>query len=368
MAKTILGIDIGYDNMKLALVQGRKVLRTVSVSMPKHLVREGYIVSAESMGELLRETLKSSGIRMKSAAFVIPSENVFVKNVEMPVMTEEQLLYNLPFEFRDYITGEIREFLFDYALLSETPEAGATRKGGKKKKAGKGQKSGGGAVSESDMKWMDEEISNPDEAPKMELLAVSTPRAYMEETRGIMRKAGMKLEKAAPPVCAYIQLIRLHQEAEGSPEDEYCILDLGYQSIRMHMYKGDRYVVTRVLDMGLSVLDEVIAEGMNVDIHLAHTYLMTNYEDCLRREECLAAYDNIAMELMRVLNFYRYSNRDSNISDVWLCGGGAVIEPLRDAIRETLDMEVHPASDLIPGGQDIEDCNSFVQAIGIAID
>ena len=43
MAKTILGIDIGYDNMKLALVQGRKVLRTVSVSMPKHLVlQEGH--------------------------------------------------------------------------------------------------------------------------------------------------------------------------------------------------------------------------------------------------------------------------------------------------------------------------------------
>ena len=55
MAKTILGVDIGYDNMKLALVEGRKVLRTIAVPMPKQLVRDGYIVSAESMGELIVE-------------------------------------------------------------------------------------------------------------------------------------------------------------------------------------------------------------------------------------------------------------------------------------------------------------------------
>ena len=354
MAKTILGVDIGYDNMKLALVEGRKVLRTIAVPMPKQLVRDGCIVSAESMGELIRNTLRENNVRTRSSAFVIPSENVFVKNVTMPVMTEDQLVYNLPFEFRDYITGEIRDYVFDYALLSDLPDSRDRKKGEKGEDPG------------DPVDWMDDEISDPDEAPRMELLAVSARREYMEEIRGIMRKAGMRLDKAAPPVCAYIQLIRLHQEATGLRDEEYCILDLGYQSIRMHMFKGDRYVVTRVLDMGLSILDEVISEGLNVDIHLAHTYLMTNYEGCQRREECENAYSSIAMELMRVLNFYRYSNRDSNISDVWLCGGGAVIEPLREAIGEALDLEVHPASEMIPGGKDIENCNSFVQAIGIA--
>ena len=351
MAKTMLGVDIGHDNLRLVQVQGRKVLRAVSVPMPKHLVKDGQIISDETIGELIRKTIKDNGIRTKSAAFVIPSSNVYVKNVEMPVMTEEQLLYNLPFEFRDYITGEIREYLFDYALLSDIPAQDAPVQ---KKKA------------DAESGFGDEEEEQ--EAPRMELLAVSTPRTYMDEMRGIMRKAGMKLDKAAPPICAYINLIRVHQQMTGDMEQEYCILDLGYQSIRMHMYKGDRYVITRVLDMGLNMLDEVLADAFNVDIHLAHTYLMTNYEDCQNREECLNTYGNIAMELMRVLNFYRYSNRDSNISDVWLCGGGAVIQPLREALADTLDIDVHPASDLIPDGGEIENGNSFVQAVGIAID
>ena len=345
MAKTILGVDIGYDNMKLALVQGREVLETVSVPMPKNMVRDGHIVSDESMGEMIRTTMKENGIRTGEAAFVIPDEAAFVKNVVMPVMTEEQLVYNLPFEFRDYITGEIREYLFDYALLSELPKKTAS---GNSSAAGEGEEE--------------------EEAPKMELLAVSVPKSYMEETRGILRKAGMKLEKAAPSICSYIQLIRMHQEKTGNKEEEFCILDLGYQAIRMHMYKGDRYVFTRVLDIGLSMLDEVLADAFSVDIHLAHTYLMTNYEGCQSRAECQTAYSSIAMELMRVLNFSRYSNPDSHITDMWLCGGGAVIEPLRETIRDSLDLDVYSASELVPGGEEIEDCNSFVQAIGMAME
>ena len=351
MAKTILGVDIGYDNMKLALVRGREVLDAVAVPMPKNLVRDGHIVSDETMGELIRTTMRENELRTNAAAFVIPDETVFVKNVSMPVMTEEQLIYNLPFEFRDYITGEIREYVFDYALLSDPP---AGRAPVKKKKAGK----------EAFEETPDGE---PEEASKMELLAVSVPKAYMEETRGILRKAGLKLEKAAPSICSYINLIRLQQEKTGDNEEEYCILDLGYQAIRMHMYKGDRYVFTRVLDIGLSMLDEVLADAFSVDIHLAHTYLMTNFEGCQERVECETAYSSIAMELMRVLNFYRYSNPDSNITNMWLCGGGAVIEPLRETIRDSLDLNVYPASDLVPEGDEIEGCNSFVQAIGMAI-
>ena len=46
---------------------------------------------------------------------------------------------------------------------------------------------------------------------------------------------------------------------------------------------------------------------------------------------------------------------------------GAVIAPLADTLGEMLSIQLHPASELVPGGDDIDDCNSFVQAIGIAL-
>ena len=57
MGKTILGVDIGYDSMKLALVKDGKVKKAITVSMPKNLLREGRVVSPESMGELIRKAM-----------------------------------------------------------------------------------------------------------------------------------------------------------------------------------------------------------------------------------------------------------------------------------------------------------------------
>lgn len=81
----------------------------------------------------------------------------------------------------------------------------------------------------------------------------------------------------------------------------------------------------------------------------------------------MAAYESIAVELMRAMNFYRFSNPDSALSDLWACGGGAVIPPLSQTIGEMLDIQLHPASELVPGGDDVESCNTFVQAIGLAL-
>ena len=190
----------------------------------------------------------------------------------------------------------------------------------------------------------------------------------MSELRQTLRKAGMKMSKAAPAECAFISLIRDYEARTGEKDAEYCILDLGFRAIRMYMFHGPRHETTRVLDIGLSSLNDIIAEAKNVDPYLAHTYLLNNFEDCQNQDFCRAAYDNIAVELMRALNFYRFSNPNSQLSSVWLSGGGAEIQALRDSIAETLDLEIHSAEEMLKGGQELTEAVDFVQAIGITLD
>ena len=341
MAKKILGIDIGHDRMKLALCQGGRALKTVTVSMPENLLKEGRITSPDAMAELLKKTLKENKIHANAAALVLPNEIAFVKNVEMPLMTAEQLTYNLPFEFNDYINGEIKDYVFDYAVLGTTQKEETEGEEGK---------------------------TEGEEKKVLELLAAGTRRDAIEDAQFFTRKAGMKLAMAAPEICAFMELIRSKKDALANVADELCILDMGYSSIRMFMFKGERHVATRMLETGMVNLDNVLADLYGVDVHLAHTYLLTNYENCQFREECMAAYENIAVELMRALNFYRFSNRDSTLSDMWLCGGGAAIAPLRDSLRDMLDIELHDATELVTGGEAIEDCNGYLQAIGITME
>ena len=370
MAK-ILGIDIGYDTVKLALVSGKQVKKTAIASMPKRLMREGRLASPEAMGELLAQTMKQNGIHCSNAAVAFSNEAVFVRNVTMPLMAADQLELNLPYEFRDYITEEMKSYVFDYAMLSDpaadSKNARTAAKGEKKPKKEKVDAlTAFEAESASSDKPEETTIAEDNAGATMDLLAVAAPVSLLNETRLMLRKAGMKLVKAAPVVTSYVGLIRSMDPSKKPASDEYCFLDLGYQSIRMYMFKGERHIVTRVLETGLSVVDAAIADAYNVDEHLAHTYVVSNFEDCQSKEVCLNAFGNIAVELMRALNFYRFSNPDSTLSDVWLCGGGAYISALTAAIESGLEgMTVHSAEELLPGGRLLSDSNALVQAIGV---
>ncbi len=328
MSKKILGIDLGHDTLKLALVNGRSVEKVAMVPIPLNLIQDNRVVSEESMGELLKYAMKENGIRCSQAAFVLQNENVFSRTIRMPQMTADQLKVNLPYEFSDFITEEPQKYVYDYAMLPD------------------------------DVRPEGEE----EESEGMSLMAVAVQKDHLESVGRILKRAGLKMVKAAPTMSAFISLIR----GNGDPDKEYCVLDLGHKAIRMHIFKGERYEVTRTLDVGLSILDDVISENLNVDVHLAHTYLISDYEGCQKSDYCMSAYDNIATELARALNFYRFSNPDSELTDVYLVGGGTQNEPLVEVIRQSLDLNIIHARELLFKSMNKQGYTSYVQAIGIA--
>ncbi|MCR4673422.1 MAG: pilus assembly protein PilM [Lachnospiraceae bacterium] len=323
----VLGIDIGHESLKLVLMSGKKIKKTVVAEMPENLVKNGVVVSQETMGEFLRMTMKENGISAGKAALLMSGDRVYVRNVTMPLMTGEQLLYNLPYEFRDYITEELKDYMFDYAVRSVN-----------------------------------------EEERTMEVLAAAVPKELMETNRAMLRKAGLKLTKAAPLISAYRALIK-HYEKNNEQRD-YCLLDLGYQSIRMDVFHSTEYLTTHVLDTGLSTVESMMAETLGVDEHIAHTYLMTNHKDCQDSDDCKNAFTNIAVELMRTMNFLRYSMQDNNLDEIWVCGGGANISNLKAAIGEQLDMPVHSAWDKFIGitNENVEEGDSVLHAMGILQD
>ncbi len=337
MAKTYLGIDIGNDMLKLALVKDGNVKKTATAPMPVNLLREGRVTSTDSFGELLAATMKENKIHATKGAVSLSGDVCYLRATQMPRMNAEQLVYNIPYEFSDYISGELKNYVFDYAVIPPLPEGAAAP-----------------AEGESDN--------------SMPLLVSAVASEVLDDLRAALRKANLKLAKASPAECAFLPLIRDYEARGGEKDAEYCIIDLGYRAIRMYMFRGPRHVATRALDVGLSSLDGIIAEAKGVDEYLAHTYLLTNFEDCQSQDYCRGAYDNISVELMRALNFYRFSNPDSQITACWLCGGGAALVPLRESIAASLDVEIRTADALRRGGEALTDGYDFLQAIGVTMD
>ena len=337
MAKSCLGIDIGKDQLKLVLMKGETIQKAVSVQMPEGLLKEGRIVSVETTGELIRKTMKENKIRCKEAAVVVSSGICFLRNVTMPEMTADQLVYNLPYEFRDYITDELKKYVFDYSWgsVEELPKVKKPKKQPKKKKG----------EEKPDEKAEDSE----ERRGEMELLAAAAPLEAIDDLRLMARKAGLKLTFAAPEVSACENLLHYKLKEESDKDKEYGILDLGSTSSRLLIFKGDRHQVTRIIERGMEQVEELLADSLHIDIHLAHTWLLTNHEDCVNSEICQDAFSQISVELMRALNFYQFSNPDSRLEDIYICGGGASIESMRESLKENLDVTIHDASELMDG-------------------
>lgn len=321
--KSYVGIDIGYESLKLALVNNGRVEKVYSYPMPERLIRQGQPTSAETLVEVLCAALKDSGVREKKAALVISDENAFVKNVVMPKMTVSQLAMNLPYEFRDYITEGIKDYIFDYA--------------------------------------MEEDVDA--DSGEMKLLASAVRAEYLQTMRGILKKAGLSMQVALPTICAYISCIRTQQEQAK----EYCFLDLGYKNIRMYIFEGDRFRSIRELDTGMSLLDDLISEKMDVERHAAHNLLLMNKDEIQTSEACMETYSRIAIDIMRALNFYKFSNQESELDAIYVLGGGSGIEALQEVLRNHLDIEVRGIEELVavPAGTELP--GTYAQAIGAAM-
>ena len=326
MAKTCLGIDIGKEQLKLIYMKGETILKSVAVQMPDGLMKDGRIVSVESAGELIRKAMKENKIRCRDASVVLPYGVCYLRDVNMPKMTHEQMMYNLPYEFRDYISDELKNYAFDYIQYDKQEE----------------------------------------------MLAVAVPLNILEDLRLATRKAGLRLRMAAPEVSACETLLyrKLKENPETDKEREYGILDLGSNSSRLMIFRGYRHRATRVIEQGMDRVEELLADQYHIDIHLAHTWLMNNHEDCVHNEVCQDAFTGISVEIMRALNFYQFSNPDSKLEDIWVCGAGAPTESMKEKLKENLQVQIHDAAELLEGmfgKQRTEEGSLCLQAAGIAL-
>lgn len=203
----------------------------------------------------------------------------------------------------------------------------------------------------------------------MELLAAAAPLEIMEELRLMTRKAGLKLTFAAPEVSACENLLHYKLRNEQDKDKEYGILDLGSTSSRLFIFKGDRHQVTRVIERGMEQVEELLADNFHIDIHLAHTWLLANHEDCIHSEVCQDAFSQISVELMRALNFYQFSNPESRLEDIYICGGGASIATMRQSLEENLDVKIHESGELLErmNGSGDEASSLWMLAAGTAL-
>ena len=156
-----------------------------------------------------------------------------------------------------------------------------------------------------------------------------------------------------------------HFEMDHPGKDTYRFTAAGADVVTIA--NREKFALLQRTDRELS-LEEIISRERGVDIHMAHTHLLTDYRGALSEDSSLSLYSQMAIEIMKSVNFYNYNNRDQSLHRVYLCGGGAEVEPLRDTIDRVTHLEIHSAAELIPGSDNIDRPWLYVRAAGCALE
>lgn len=310
--KTYLGIEIGNLDIKFAVCTEDKVKQFVTERLPDNMVREGQVVSWDFMADFIKKKLREHRIFCKDVALVIPEGMTYVRRFTMPYMTVEQMKINLPYEFRDFITEEKDTYLYDYAVMNILEEEH------------------NGVIQKS-----------------MDIMAVAILKESIEKYRSMLRQCGLRLRVAAPESCAYQNIIRKHINSHDQKEvSDYAILDIGHDTVDLRIFKEGKYEAGREIETGLKAVTYAIANVFNVDEHIAEIYKSNNQSNVLYSEECMAVYNNIELEVRRVINFFTYNYPNNTLDTLYICGGGAKIEPLMDLLRSSIELQVKGLNEL----------------------
>lgn len=322
MSKICLGLDIGENSAKLALIKDRRIKRLCVSPLADGLPREnGRLQLSDALAAELRACLRREHIAIRECALVLPAGSTYVRRVTLPWMTAKQLKVNLPYEFHDYLEKDKELYYYDYALVGEKKDP-------------------------------------LDGSRQIDLLAATTEKKLIADYRAMLKKAGLRLASAVPESLVYRSLIRAFEENHSdSHPREYCFVDMGHHSIRVHIYRDGEYETSHVIDYGGETIRKAAdaAEAENI----AGAPPAQSVQDL---------YNDIAIEILRAVNFYGFNTPGSNLEDVYLTGGLATTPGLIDTIRDYVKLSIHSAADLLPPDGMDKQAELCVAAAGAALE
>lgn len=307
MEKTIkIGFDLGSSCLKIAAIKKGGV-ELHQLQLPEHLMDGDTVAMPHALSAFLKKAKKDLGLPSGPAALILPSSQVICRMVTVPRMTVDQLMLNLPYEFSDFIHGETHLYHCDYAVCSPREE---------------------------------------DREDEMTMLAAVAGKQTIQDYVHVFAAGGFNLRSILPQETALLQLAQSH-----GGEGEYCFVDLGHLATRVFIVRGDRLLTTRRITTGSRDLDLVAADLLNVDPFLCDAYKRTDHQGILRHPRCVEVYEQIAVEALKLINFYHFTNRQNQLRGIYLIGGSAAVEPLRQILEDTLGLPALPVTDFLSGAE-----------------
>jgi type IV pilus assembly protein PilM len=126
MAQSVLGVNMGNHSVKVVELARRGnsfIVQNLLIAPTQEAIVEGEVIQPDVLGQILRDLLRSAGVKTRSAIVSVGGQRgVIVRVTELPKMSRRELTQAIPLEIERHLPFQSGAAVQAYTLLKEPEE------------------------------------------------------------------------------------------------------------------------------------------------------------------------------------------------------------------------------------------------------
>jgi type IV pilus assembly protein PilM len=335
-----IGVDIGSRSIRMAALRstskGIVVERIASREIPHEAIVDGLTMDSDLVCSQVGELLAEAKLKGKEVAISVGGRQVMIKKIATDEMSDDELESAIEYEANTNLPFKLDEVTLDYSRIHQEVDDGS-----------------------------------------MQILLVAAKKEVVfDQVENLLRAGGKSSMLEAEPFALQAALIEA-----GYLEDEsvVAVLQIGFQSTDVTIFEDAQFEVNRNLSSGGKSYIEGLIRELGITFEKAATILGKK----VRTEEEQAALNRVSSQVCKAL-IERVERgfpesfgplADKPLTKIVLCGGGATLPGIKEALQKKFEIEVVTAepfrnfdAESIQGLLTENDSgNAYTSAIGLAL-
>ncbi len=297
----LIGLDIGTASVKMVELglggkSGYRIERYAIKPLPKGAMVDGNVINFDAVVETVEAAKKELRSSSNNVAMALPTAAVIGKRLVMPEgLREEELEAQVEMASAQYIPFSMDEVSLDFQVLGPSP-------------------------------------NSPGE---IDVYVAASKRERVDEYVAVADAAGLKASVVTEDSLALLSAYDLAREAfPGNGAGEIIVLaEVGAANMRINIMRDEDVIYSRDQTIGGEQLTNDISNRYGMSFEEAEDAKCSGHLPEGFKTEVLEPYlESLGMEVSRALQFFFTSTQYSRVDRVVLCGGGAVVSGIADAV------------------------------------
>ena len=318
-SKRTVGLDIGSGYVKLVVMdhgKGRpRIVKAAATPLVADAIVEGEIMDPTLVASTIRSLFETAGVKEKRVVTAVGGRDVIIKRIQMDRMKESDARDVIRWEAEQHVPFDMESVELDFQILDPL-----------------------------------------DEGLQMTVLLVAAKRELVENKMALLLDAGLE------PEVIDVDAFALHNAFElNYPEAMAGVVgfvNIGHETTNVNLLEEGVPVLNRDLAFGTRRLRESLQRERGLTAEAAEDVLEGRASDPELEDFISQRAEEVALGVERAAAFLQASSTHAGLSRIYVCGGGARVLRMAEALAERLQVPAEIANpvqrvDVDPGAFDL---------------